>query len=185
MTEHDPLEAWISLPRRLYLDTSTLQTVFGYGEVIWDGVPFQPVGRAVNVEGIADEVEALRKIFLVNTRAGFEFVVTDANLREVADRGHPDYTRWVFDVQDVWLIQAANEEPPESTVTFEDRRFGNLSVKDRHLLQHALVAGCHGFLTMERRLPTAADFIERATGLRVMRPSVFWRLLAPWAALYY
>ena len=44
--------------------------------------------------------------------------------------------------------------------------------------------GCDGFLTMERRLPTQADFIERATGLGVMRPTTYWSLLSPWAALY-
>ena len=58
--------------------------------------------------------------------------------------------------------------------------FGNISAKGRCLLQDALDVGCDAFLTMERRLPTQAPFIERATGLRVMRPS----LLAPWAALY-
>jgi hypothetical protein len=60
-----------------------------------------------------------------------------------------------------------------------------ISVKDRRLLQDALDRRCEAFLTMERRLPTAAEFIKRETGLRVMRPKTYWDLLAPWAALYY
>ncbi len=176
--------AWASLPRRIYLDTSTLQTVYDYGDVIWDGVPFEPIGRAASVPALADELEALRQVFLVNGRAQFEFVVTEASLREVDARRHRAYAQWVRDVLDTWLIQSAREPAPERTEMFAEPRFGNLSVKDRLLLQDALDWGCQAFLTMERRLPTASAFVERATGLRVMRPTVYWRLLAPWAALY-
>jgi hypothetical protein len=38
---------------------------------------------------------------------------------------------------------------------------------------------------MERRLPTAAAFIEQQTGLRVMRPTKYWDLLCRFARLYY
>ena len=75
------VRAWASLPRRIYLDTSTLQTVYDYGEVIWDGVALELAGRASHVQGLAQEVDALRMIFLVNQRASFEFVVTEASLR--------------------------------------------------------------------------------------------------------
>jgi len=40
-------------------------------------------------------------------------------------------------------------------------------------------------MTMERRLPTAAAFIERETGLRVMRPTTYCDLLRRFARLYY
>ena len=125
-----------------------------------------------------------RQVFLVNGRAQFEFVVTEASLREVDARGHRAYAQWVRDVLDTWLIQSAREPAHLRTEVFAEPRFGNLSVKDRRLLQDALDWGCQAFLTMERRLPTASVFVERATGLRVMRPTVYWRLLAPWAALY-
>ena len=39
-------------------------------------------------------------------------------------------------------------------------------------------------MTMERRLPTRADFVERTPGLRIMRPTTCWRLLDRWANLY-
>jgi hypothetical protein len=183
--EDDVVRAWILLPRRIYLDTSTLQTVYDYGEVIWEGEVFEPIGRAAEVVGLAEEVYALRMIFLVNQRAMFEFVVTEASVREVEGRGRPNYTQWVYDVLDTWVIQSAGEEPREPGTTFDDRRFGNISRKDRRLLQDALDVGCDAFMTMERRLPTAADFVERTTGLRVMRPTTYWHLLDPWAALYY
>jgi hypothetical protein len=181
----DLIQAWVSLPRRIYLDTSTLQKLFDFGGLIWEGEPFEPVGRAARVKGLEDELEALRLIFMVNERAMFEFVVTEASLREVVARQEPRYTQWVYDVLDTWLIQSEGEEVPTPGTTFDDRRFEMISVKDRRLLQQALDWRCDAFITMERRLPTASAFIERETCLRVMRPTTYWGLLSRLARLYY
>ena len=179
------MRAWLSLPRRIYLDTSTLQQLYDFGGEIFEGERFEPLGRATRVQGLADEIAALRMIFTANQRAVFEFVVTEPSLREVVNRGRPGYTQWVYDVLDAWLVQSENEEPPTPSRTFEDRRFGMISVKDRRLLQDALDWRCDAFMTMERRLPTAAAFIERETGLRVIRPTAYWDLLRRFAQLYY
>ena len=79
------MREWLSLPRRIYLDTSTLQKLYDFGGEIFEGEPFEPVGRAARVEGLADEIDALRMIFMVNERAMFEFVMTDASLHEVVN----------------------------------------------------------------------------------------------------
>jgi hypothetical protein len=181
----DPVGAWLSLPRRIYLDTSTLQKLYDFGAEIFEGEPFEPGGRAARVQGLADEIAALQMIVMVNERAMFEFVVTEASLREVVNRTRPGYTQWVYDVLGTWLIQSENEEQPTPGTTFEDRRFGMISAKDRRLLQEALDWRCDGFMTIERRLPTAAAFIERQTGLRVMRPTTYCALLSRFARLYY
>jgi hypothetical protein len=86
--------------------------VYNYGEVIWDGGTFEPTGRAASVQGLAEEVDALRMIFEVNQRASFQFVVTEASLREVVVRDRRRYTQWVYDVGDAWLVQSEGEEPP-------------------------------------------------------------------------
>jgi hypothetical protein len=181
----DPVGPWLLLPRRIYLDTSTLQKLYDFGGEIFEGEPFEPVGRATRVQGLDDEIDALRMIFMVNERARFEFVVTEASLREVVNRTHPGYTQWVYDVLDTWLVQSEDEQPPTPGRTFDDQRFGMISVKDRQLLQEALDWRCDAFMTMERRLPTAAAFIERETGLRVMRPTTYCDLLSRFARLYY
>lgn len=185
MTVGDPPLSWLSLPRRIYLDTSALQSLHDFGGQVFEGEPFVPAGRAGKVQGLADELDALRMIFTVNERAMFEFVVTEASLREVVARDRPRFTQWVNDVLDVWLIQSAGKEPPTPGTTFDDRRFGMISFKDRRLLQEALDWQCDAFMTMERRLPSAAEFIERETGLRVLRPTTYWALLDRWANLYY
>ena len=46
MTRRDGFALWTALPRRLYLDTSTLQTIHDFGGSIFDGEPFETVGRA-------------------------------------------------------------------------------------------------------------------------------------------
>jgi hypothetical protein len=178
-TDDEPVQAWVSLPRRIYLDACTLQAMYDFGGVIFDAVPFEPFGR---VEG--EELDALRMIFLVNERAGFEFVVTPTSLREVVDRGRRGYTQWVHDVGDTWLVQSHGYNVPQWGRKFEHRRFGMISAKDRILLQDAIDLGCDAFMTMEKRLPKNAGFIEKWTGLRVMRPSTYWGLLDRWANLY-
>jgi hypothetical protein len=159
--------------------------VHDYGHVIWDAEPFVPRGRAAKVKDYDKDLAALRMIFTINERAMFEFVVTEASLREVVARDKPRFTQWVYDVLDTWLIQSEGEKSPAPGTTFDDHRFGMISMKDRRLLQEALDWRCDAFMTMERRLPTAAPFIERTTDLRVMRPTAYWGLLDRLAKLYY
>jgi hypothetical protein len=185
VSQDDVVDAWQVLPRRIYLDTSTLQALYDYGGAIWEGEAFQPTGRPAKDENLEEQLPSLSKIFQVNERAMFEFVTTEATLVEVSDRGQPRYTQWVNDVRDAWLVQSAGSEVPPWGQTFCHRRFGMISRKDRILLQDALDLGCDAFLTMEKRLPRNAGFIERMTGLRVMRSTEYWALLAPWAKLYY
>jgi hypothetical protein len=42
----DVVGAWLSLPRPLYLDTSTLQKLYDFGGEIFEGEPFEPTGWA-------------------------------------------------------------------------------------------------------------------------------------------
>ena len=136
--------------------------------------------RDRSVSTLAEDVEALRQIMAVNERAGFEFVVTDASISEVDARGCPHYTMWVRDVLDAWLVQSGREE---SVVSDADQP-GSVSSKDWRLLLDALACHCDAFLTMERRLFSQAPVIERKTAIRVLRPTTYRDLLAPWAALY-
>lgn len=183
-TDSDAGGSWAALPRRIYLDTSTLQTIFDFGAEIFDGVEFTAVNRASRVEGLADEVDALRRILLVNQRAMFELAVTAASLREVHARHHDAYMKWAYEVAETWDSQCEGKDPPGSGVNLEDGHFGMLSTKDRCLLQEALDWRCQAFLTMERRLPRAAKFLQYQTGLTVLRPTQYWSLLRPWAQLY-
>src|SRR5258708_36504753 len=118
----NPVRAWLSLPRRIYLDPCTLQNLYALGGEIFEGEPFEPVGRAARVQGLANEIDALRMIFMVNERAMFEFVVTEASLRQVVNRTYPGYTQSVYNRLDTWLTRSAPEQPPRPGRTFDDRQ---------------------------------------------------------------
>src|SRR4051812_14176465 len=120
------VEAWLTLPRRIYLDTATLQTLNDYGETLWDNAPFEPLRRDRQVPGLSDELDALPNIFLVNERAHVEFAVIEASLREAAARNERGYTRWVDDVRDSWLVSSEGEKLVPAW-TFDDPRFGTIS----------------------------------------------------------
>ncbi len=177
----DPVGCFRSVPWRIYLDTGTLQTIFDYGGPIWENEPIELTGRERSVAGLADHIEALRKIMAVNERSQFEFVVTAASLREVDARQDPRYAQWVRDVLDVWLVQSDGHQPE----SLGAGRPGSVSAKDWLLLSDAVDYRCDAFLTMERRLATQAPVIERKLGIRLMNPTSLWDLLAPWASLYF
>ena len=40
----DVTAGWYTLPRRVYLDTCTLQAIHKHGDVIWEAEPFVPQG---------------------------------------------------------------------------------------------------------------------------------------------
>jgi hypothetical protein len=66
MTASDALDRFAALPRRLFLDSSTLQTLLDYGEFIWENVEPPPNDRAHTMPGFLDDLDALRAIFQVN-----------------------------------------------------------------------------------------------------------------------
>jgi hypothetical protein len=190
VTDGDAFAAFGALPRRVFLDSSTLQTLSGYGSFIWEGEAPAPTARIRRVPDGLEELEALRDIFLVNERAQFEFALSANSLAEVEAKGDLRYLSWAYDVLDHWeACLAAYEESPFSGAavpSLDGLSFGYLSAKDRLLLQDALAYECDAFLTMERRLasPLNVEHLRRITGLLVLRPTQYWRLLYPWAALH-
>jgi hypothetical protein len=187
----DATERFEALPRRVFLDSSTVQTLFRYGEAVFEGQA-PPLGdRAYAIPGFADDLRALEMIFAVNERAGFEFPLSPNSLDEVAAKGDPLYTRWGLDLHEHWLVSveeyrgaAFNGIGEASAHRLDGPSFGYLSTKDRLLLRDALLLECDAFLTMEHRLARNASHIAREVDLFVLRPPEYWRLVAPWGALY-
>lgn len=91
-----------ALPRRLYLDSSTIQTLDRYGEFVWENVEPAAGVRAYRVPDVLDDLEDLRFIFQVNERAMFDVVVSPAAIAEVADKQDRPYLRWAMDVASHW-----------------------------------------------------------------------------------
>ncbi len=178
-----------ALPRRIFLNSCTAQTLGSYGGYIFEGEAIPNSDRIHRAPHRIANVEALRNIFLVNERAQFEWIVSTQSLQEAYDKNDPRHMRWLWDIADhseVCLEGAGPSVDSEALAArLDEPRFGYLSKKDRLLLRDAIFLSCEAFLTVERRLPSNAAHFERETGIRILTPVVHWEMLRPWAALWH
>jgi hypothetical protein len=192
MTESSQeLKSFLDLPRRIFLDSSTFQTLQDYGEFIFEHADLPPHNRGWTIPDFYEELESLQAIFFANRRALFEFALSRRSFEEVAAKGDPWYLQWAYDVLDYWeaCLESYSGEPfagrgLDRAKILDSPSFGYLSMQDRLLLQDALALECDAFLTMERRLPKNAAHIRRTVGLSILRPHEYWDLLRLWARLY-
>jgi hypothetical protein len=176
------------LPRRIFLDSCAAQILGKYGGAIHEGEPIPEHDRIRRIpDGIAN-VEALASIFQVNERALFEWIVSDASLKEAFDKHDRLHMQWLFDIADHSAIcltsDGATAESEALAARLDGSQFGYLSVKDKILLRDAVILRCDAFLTVERKLPKNASHIECELGILVMTPVTHMDLLRPWAALW-
>ena len=78
------------IPQRIFLDSSTLQTLLTYGGFLYERESLRPTDRVHrDPKGIA-KLEALRTIMQIAERAPFEFALSTNSFVEVEARGTPD-----------------------------------------------------------------------------------------------
>lgn len=180
------------IPGRVFLDSSTLQTLQDYGEFIFDGGEIAQDDRVWSIPDGFQNVEALQKIMLVGRRGSLQFALSRNSLQEVLDRGIFSYLRWALEMLEYWESCLASYEDDESAISghgmalaekLTKNRFGYLSEKDAKLIRDAVLLECDVFLTMERRLPKNAEHLERELEIKVVQPVGYWDLLRPQAAL--
>jgi hypothetical protein len=177
-----------SLPRRIFLDSCTAQTLRNYGSNIYEGEPVEDSDRIQRVpDGLAN-IDALRNIFLINERALFEWIVSHNSLREAHDKRDAGHMQWLWDIADHSEVcledDGATTESEAHAARLCETKFGYLSHKDRMLLHDAIFLRCEAFLTVERRLPRNAEHIQRELGIEIITPIMHWKMLRPWAALW-
>jgi len=176
------------MPQRIFLDSSTLQTLQNYGGFLYENEPIDennPIHR--DREGVA-KLEALRSIMQIAERAPFEFALSRHSFVEVERRGDRAYLQWAYDVLDHWLACVEESGNPESNQNalkrLDSGAIGYLGEGDRALLRDAITFGCDTFLTMENKLPKNSNHLRQSLGIFVESPCGVWARLRPWAALF-
>lgn len=177
-----------SVPRRIFLDSCTAQTLRDYGGYIYEGELIPATDRIYRVPDGIENIDALRNIFLINERASFDWIVSHASLQEAFDKGDPGYMQWLWDIADhsAVCLEGDGSTPKSEALAarLDERKFGYLGEKDRLLIRHAVILRCEAFLTVERRLPRNASHIERELGLYILTPIAHWEMLRSWATLW-
>ena len=143
------LENFEQLPRRIFLDSSTLQTLQNYGEFVWENVEIPQTNRIWSIPTGIQNLEALRNVFFVGQRADFEFALSDNSLSEVSQKKDAQYLQWAYDVLDHWLacLEEAEDLPNENLLLaakLDGNSFGYLGAGDRALIKDAVLLNCDG-----------------------------------------
>jgi len=176
------------IPRRIFLDSSALQTLQTYGGFLYENEPLLPGDRIHRDPKGSAKLEALRFIMQVTERAPFQFALSTNSFVEVQRRADSRYLQWAYDVLDHWLACLEESGEPgsksDALAAIDSHCYDYLGAGDRALLKDAIAMECDAFLTMENKLPKSAGHIQRTLGIRVLSPIEMWELLRPWAALF-
>jgi len=180
------------VPGRVFLDTSTLQTLQDYGEYIYNGGEIARKNEIWLMPDGIKNLQGLRQIMLVGMRGSLQLALSRNSLQEVLDREDRNYLQWALEMLEYWENCLAAYKDDGSAFSdkgvalaekLRENRFGYLSTKDAILIRDAVLLECDVFLTMERKLPKNAVQIEKELGIKVLQPIGYWDLLRPWTAL--
>lgn len=143
------------LPRRIFLDSLTLQSLQDYGEFIYDNVEIPSEDKIWSIPNGIENIECLRNIIFINQRGAFEFAISDNSLNEVKAKKDYHYLIWAYDVLDYWLtcLETSNNLSDKSKILalkMESNSFGYLGKGDFNLIKDAVLLDCDAFLTMEK-----------------------------------
>lgn len=180
-----PLE---SLPQRIFLDSSTLQYINNYGGFIWENEPMYSDDKIKTIPQGIETIEALRKIFFVNQRAMWEFIISTNSLREVNAKNDIQYLKYSYDVFDYCQICLEESSLPQKIPIDIDNiskiLSSNIGEGDLSLLIDAKQLSCDAFLTCDFKLAKSIELILKHLNIYVMSPIIYWKMIEPWARLF-
>ena len=79
------------IPGRVFLDSSTLQTLQTYGEFIYDGGEIPQGDRIWSILDGFENVDSLQQIVIIWGRGTFQLALSKNSLREINDRDRYSY----------------------------------------------------------------------------------------------
>jgi len=181
------------VPRRVFLDTSSLNFVLEHGESIFDNVaPSETLEKRT-----AEDITAFNNIFFVGERAMWQIAISPFTYREIIRTQHAKkqyyLKRWFMDIWDYWnsVIEENNDLPSFAAaerIKIEILSSGVLDIlpdiEDRMLICDATVYKCDYFCT--RDWQTILKHRNHLTSLstKIITPTEWWDLIKPLTALW-
>lgn len=129
-----------NLPKRIFLDSSVLQTLEDYGEYIYDVGELD--NKILRIPNGSWNLNALRNIMVIAQRANFEFALSENSINQVVEKMDLEYTRWAYEMLDYWngCINNYEDNNPYSSKgrkileRIKEEEFGYLGAKDKLLI---------------------------------------------------
>lgn len=181
----------MDLPGRVLLDTNIVNFILDWGEVIHDGG-----GIPANVsDRDAEDILALRDIWLTGQRASWQLAVSPRSYQEVA--ATTDAVRraaletWFHELWVYWREFFEQDElsdlhahslacrlvPSETLAALPDR-------SDRELLAHALAYGCDAMCTRDRQTILRHRKKLWLVPIRILTPREWWASISKYATVW-
>jgi len=91
-----------NLPKRMFMDSSVLQTLGDYGEYVYDGGELK-YNFAILKTPNGLNLNALRYIMEVAQRINFEFALSKNSLNEVYAKHDFNYIQWAHEMLSYWI----------------------------------------------------------------------------------
>lgn len=174
------------IPRRIFLDTSVVNTMVKHSPNVFEQEPLDPTLESV----LAEDVESLMHIVAVSGRGQWEFVSSNAMLEELSQTRSEEVRKALLD----YGVELVEVDCKEEEVGFREdfsRRLIRSSllqempdVSDRLLLAHAIAMQCDVFCTRDRSTIVSKRSLLPKLNIRILTPKEWWATLRPWAGLF-
>jgi len=172
------------LPVRTFLDRSIVALFSEHGEWIVEGQAPVEGGAAFSNEELSD-LNALRSIFAVNERAGFQFITAEASIAPRASDADVFWPTQLSVISDELLAtDGPTSESRARSQLLDAATYDWIEQANRIAVRYALLTRCDAYMTTDRELVTQASAFSDSIGLRFFTPVGYWGLLQPWARLW-
>jgi hypothetical protein len=188
------------LARRVFLDTNVIQNLSSFSSLMCDNFMDDEEYEkfdTLDSETKAD-IEALPSVFQIAQRASFEFVTSPLSVVEFSGianlKKKHTLVRWGCELLDYCMTRMEDHKfiSLEGISVGRGVRLYNSGLldflpdeMDRKLVSESVGLECDSFMTMDRRSIWVYRDRLNKLGITILRPSEYWVLLRPWAALFY
>lgn len=174
-----------SIPQRVFLDTNVINVLVKQSAEIFE---HEPISADIN-RTLAIDIEALRHVFYVGSRANWDLVTSSKAIEELSRTRNQE-------LRDELVEYGVGFMDLESEAGRFALDFGRRMIEapfvaalpdvaDRELVGHALGLRCDAFCTCDRATILSKRHRLRQIPLRIITPAEWWAHVKPWAGLWW